>query len=385
MAQDFVGTNNINLLLPNGQFGSRLNQNTAGSPRYIHTALNPITSNIFIKADEHIIDYRDDDGTPVEPKYYYPIIPMIIVNGALGIGTGFSTTVPQYSPRDIVARLRQLMTGVDPELIENLVPWYRGFKGSIKEVSPGKFVSIGAWEKISPTKIRILDLPIGTWTEDYKLFLEEYIDKIPDVKSFDGEYTDLISQFVITFTSPHALEIRTKPHNEHCAIFEHEFKLVSNKNLSCTNMYLYNSEGRIQKYNSAKDIIVEYYGVRLQAYKKRREVVLESMAGDIKYVDARVRFIQDVIDKNILVMDVSKDDVQKQLTDAGYPTKGGGEDDEGNYSYLLNMPVYTFTAEKKTQLENQQKDMMARMNKLEGMTPVDMWSEELDEFERIYK
>ena len=129
MAQDFVGTNNINLLMPNGQFGSRgLGGKDSASSRYIYTTLNPITRLIFHPKDDALLQYLLDDGKKVEPKYYVPIIPMVLVNGAQGIGTGWSTSIPQYNPRDIIANLMRKLEGGQ---FERMVPFYKGFTGTI--------------------------------------------------------------------------------------------------------------------------------------------------------------------------------------------------------------------------------------------------------------
>lgn len=104
MAQNFVGSNNINLLMPNGQFGSR---NEGGkdhaSARYIFTCLNKVTRYIYPEPDDHVLTYIEDDGQLVEPQYYVPILPMGLVNGCEGIGTGWSTNVPNFNPRQIVS------------------------------------------------------------------------------------------------------------------------------------------------------------------------------------------------------------------------------------------------------------------------------------------
>lgn len=95
MAQNFVGSNNINLLLPIGQFGSRnMGGKEHASARYLHTSMSKLTRYIFPEADDHIVKYLEDDNQPVEPRYYLPIIPMVLINGAEGIGTGWSTFVP---------------------------------------------------------------------------------------------------------------------------------------------------------------------------------------------------------------------------------------------------------------------------------------------------
>ena len=127
MAQDYVGSNNINLLMPNGQFGTRLKGGKdAAQPRYIHTCLNDITNKIFNKVDEALLDYINDDGFIVEPEFYIPIIPMILVNGCQGIGTGWSTKIPCYNPADIVENINNLIEG---KPMKDLIPWYRGFTG----------------------------------------------------------------------------------------------------------------------------------------------------------------------------------------------------------------------------------------------------------------
>jgi DNA topoisomerase-2 len=126
MAQNFVGSNNINLLYPEGQFGSRLlGGDDASAARYIFTKLAPITRKIFHPHDDALLKYLEDDGFPVEPEFYMPILPMLLVNGASGIGTGWSTKIPNHNPREIVANLRRLLRG---EEMEPMHPWYMGFR-----------------------------------------------------------------------------------------------------------------------------------------------------------------------------------------------------------------------------------------------------------------
>ena len=162
MAQDFVGSNNINLLNPNGQFGTRLmGGKDAGAARYIFTELNKVTGTLFHGDDAPLLNYLDDDGLKIEPQYYVPILPVVLVNGANGIGTGFSTQVPCYNPEDIVANLHRLMAD-EPPL--DMVPWYRGFTGSIERLEERGFVTKGAWRAI-PGGVEVTELPIGSWTE----------------------------------------------------------------------------------------------------------------------------------------------------------------------------------------------------------------------------
>lgn len=128
MAQSFVGSNNINLLMPNGQFGSRnLGGKDHASARYIFTNLNRVTRLIYPEADDHSLTYMEDDGQLVQPEYYVPIIPMGLVNGCEGIGSGWSTYVPNYNPRDIAQMIVRRIKNDEP--FTELDPWYKGFIG----------------------------------------------------------------------------------------------------------------------------------------------------------------------------------------------------------------------------------------------------------------
>ena len=138
MAQNYVGSNNINLLMPNGQFGTRLlGGKDSASERYIFTQLNKITRGIYPDSDDKILRYLDDDGTPVEPIFYAPIIPMVLVNGSKGIGTGFSTDIMCYNPINLIKYLKNKLTG--KANTEELMPYYDGFKGKVRKIEENKF------------------------------------------------------------------------------------------------------------------------------------------------------------------------------------------------------------------------------------------------------
>ena len=82
MAQDFVGSNNINLLFPDGQFGTRLlGGKDAGAPRYIWTYMSNITSVLFNSDDNAVLKYNEEEGQTIEPEWYIPILPLVLING----------------------------------------------------------------------------------------------------------------------------------------------------------------------------------------------------------------------------------------------------------------------------------------------------------------
>ena len=182
MAQNYVGSNNINLLQPNGQFGTRLQGgDDSASERYIFTQLNPITRYLFPEMDDQVLNYLNDDGTMVEPEFYVPIIPFALVNGISGIGTGFSCNIPAFNPLDLISYLKKkIHTYINPQYAnmdnnlqkQEFIPYYEGFNGTINKIEENKYLVKGVYEKIADDKIRITELPVGTWTMPYLSFLE---------------------------------------------------------------------------------------------------------------------------------------------------------------------------------------------------------------------
>jgi DNA topoisomerase-2 len=164
--------------MPNGQFGTRLQGGKdSASERYIFTQLNKITRSIFPSADDNVLNYLNDDGVSVEPIYYAPIIPMVLVNGSKGIGTGFSTDIMCYNPLQIIQYLKNKLLSIEDEM--EFIPYYEGFQGLITKISDEKFLIKGIYEKLGNDKIRVTELPVGYWTEDFKELLEELIEPLP--------------------------------------------------------------------------------------------------------------------------------------------------------------------------------------------------------------
>jgi len=175
MAQNFVGSNNINLLLPNGQFGSRreLGKDHASS-RYISTKLSSITRHIFNELDDCLVNRQVEDSVEIEYEFFVLIIPMILVNGCEGIGTGWSTTVPNYNPLEIIDNC---ILFCEEKEMKDLVPWYREFNGMVVlgKNKEGVYNVFGKWRWLSDKKIEVAEIPFDTWIQSYKLTLQALI------------------------------------------------------------------------------------------------------------------------------------------------------------------------------------------------------------------
>lgn len=370
MAQTFVGSNNINLLMPNGQFGSRVHGGKdAGQPRYIHTQLEPIVEKLFVRDDLDILTYVDDDGQQVEPLYYLPIIPHVLVNGALGIGTGFSTNIPCYNPNDIINYYISKLNGGKPKEPQ---PFYKGFKGSI--IKDGtKYISKGVWKRKSDTSIHITELPVGTWTYDYKEDLEDILEKMPKMfKGYENKSSEEID-ITLHFMSKSVLDELL----ENVDNFEKTFKLVSFKGLSISNMYLFNEKGQITKYNKVTDILNAFYNIRYKGYETRRSIIIDKMTEEKEYLKNKVRFVKAVIAKEIKVYDLTKSKLEDTLYEQNYKKK------DSVYDYLTRIPIYNFTKDKVNELENEYNKLSKSLDDYMQKNVNDIWLNELNELQKL--
>lgn len=388
MAQNFVGSNNLNLLHPSGQFGSRLlGGKDFASPRYIHTYLADLTRLIYRGEDDPVLKYLDDDGTLIEPEYYMPIIPMILVNGASGIGTGFSTDIPCYNPEDIVANIYNMMEGTK---IKSMKPWYNKFEGKIASTDNGEYNCYGKYEKLDDDKIRITELPVGTWTTPYKEFLEECTgegshdkngknNKGKDfVASYQSNITDDKVDFVVTFKSGELEKMEEKD------VLYQKLRLVSK--FSTSNMHLFNHEGVITKYTTPGEILREFYEVRLRMYTKRKEYIIGKLTHELDILKYKVKFIQYILDKKIIIERQKKDAIINKLEDYKFPrlaTSYQGTDQ--SYDYLTNMYLFSLTEEKTEELQNKFNNKEEELAVVKATTEIEMWKKDLEEFTTRYK
>ena len=410
MAQIYVGTNNINLLNPNGQFGSRCQGGQdASSARYIFTVLSKLTKLIFKEEDNIILNYQDDDGQQIEPEYYIPIIPMILVNGGIGIGTGYSTNIPQFNPSDIINickliceiikkskidvknedDLEMIYSVLDVLEIDNITPYYLGFKGTIEKAEKNSYVSKGIYKWIDNETLEITELPIGTWTEDYKEFLENMITSgLNNLKYIENHYTSKNVRFILHFNTSVKDKISDK--------VEALFKLQSSKNLSINNMHLFNNEGSIQKYESTTEIIKEWAETRILKYYERKMYQIKNLEKEAKVISNKMRFILDVIAGKIQIMNKKLVDIMARLVELKYPPidteKNKDDDDEDNenkkvahYNYLLKMPISQLTYDRKIILEKEHKELEDKLNALKDTNIEDIWMSDLVELEKAWE
>jgi DNA topoisomerase-2 len=389
MAQDFVGSNNINILVPAGQFGTRLKGGKdAASPRYIWTSIEKLTSIIYNSIDDPILNNQFEDSEPIEPEYYAPIIPMVLVNGAEGIGTGFSTKIPPYNPIEIIKNIKNIMNS---KPFEQMDPWWQGFEGMICKIDNFNYEIFGTWS-INDNKLTITELPVGEWTSNYKEFLEKMLEDVPVKTKADDKKSKKVVKKDNNFLGYKDSNTESKVHFE--LTFEDGYlqsvkdldKLFHlNKKYSVTNMHLYGPEGHIKRYHTVEEIMNDYYEIRLNLYKARKEYQLSILEYQLKIISFKVKFILMVVKKEIEINNKKKQDIEDALVKNNFPKFGKNKSDNKlTYDYLLTMPIYNLSYEKIEELKKQQQDKESEYKSLEELTPQNIWLNELEILEEEY-
>uniref|UniRef100_G1QMW9 DNA topoisomerase 2 n=1 Tax=Nomascus leucogenys TaxID=61853 RepID=G1QMW9_NOMLE len=375
LAQNFVGSNNLNLLQPIGQFGTRLHGGKdSASPRYIFTMLSSLARLLFPPKDDHTLKFLYDDNQRVEPEWYIPIIPMVLINGAEGIGTGWSCKIPNFDVREIVNNIRRLMDGEEPLPMVSILCVLRAL----------------TFPWVSTYKEQVLE-PMMNGTEKTPPLITDYREY----------HTDTTVKFVVKMTEEKLAEAeRVGLHKV--------FKLQTS--LTCNSMVLFDHVGCLKKYDTVLDILRDFFELRLKYYGLRKEWLLGMLGAESAKLNNQARFILEKIDGKIIIENKPKKELIKVLIQRGYdsdPVKAWKEaqqkvpDEEENeesdneketgksdsvtdsgptFNYLLDMPLWYLTKEKKDELCRLRNEKEQELDTLKRKSPSDLWKEDLATF-----
>ena len=412
MAQNFVGSNNINLFKPIGQFGSRLlGGKDAASPRYIHTCLEDIVAKLFRKEDACLLKHVDDDGDLVEPEYYLPVLPLLAINGSVGIGTGYSTDIPPHKPDDIACLLRKRLDGSIESLASHpLDPWWFGFKGPVGRVDEQTWYTKGIYDMDDVKRtVTITELPVGTWTKNYKEFLDTLCEEDEKkskeakkeakkaetastsstrstgkdvepcgLKGFDDLYNDVDVRFILYFTEEGYDAIK-----DNVEKFEKQFKLIST--WKTTNMTCFDTDFNIIRYKTVGDIIETFMEKRLPMYEARRLSQLETLTKQITELDAKRRFIQAILDERLVLQKKTDEEIVLGLQACNIPPLSGDNPMAyESYEYVLKMRIDRLKLAAVVELDKQIAEKQGEIDYLSAQTGASLWIQDLDEFQEAW-
>ena len=382
MAQDFTGSNNINQLIPSGQFGSRvMGGKDHASARYIFTRMNNIVDYIYHPDDEPLLKYNVDDGQTVEPTVFVPILPMILINGGSGIGTGYSFNMPSHSPIDVI---ENIMLYLEKKPMKDLKPWYQDFIGTIVNIDD-KYYSRGIYQRTGPTKIVISELPIGVWTQNYKeKLMAEIAEKDSKLKNFNENSTERTVSFELEYDSEEYVDKLLDTSNV--------YKTLNLESSIKTNLYAFDANGKIKKYSNTNQIIEEFAKVRFELYIQRKKYLLTDYARKIEILENKLRYLREVINGDLTVFRKTKEYRENELTKRNYKKFDMSADLTkvepdalGTFHYLSSMPIDSFGEETIDRLEKELLKVKEYYKNTENTDEITMWKNDLSDFLKVYK
>jgi len=345
LAQDFPGSNNLPLMVPAGQFGSRLQGGKdAASPRYIHTHLQDYARYIFIKEDDALLPAQDDDGTPIEPGHYAPSIPMLLVNGSTGIGTGYSCCWPQHDPVQLIDYLLNQT--------QTLRPSFKGYSGTVVYDDNYNVISTGRWHRKNNNTIVITELPAGVWTMTYKDWLEH-----PKQQAW-------ISKVTKDMSTPSNVHFEVLANNLSDEEVEKKFNLTKKLNIILTG---FDTTGKIKTYANIREMMEEWVTWRLELYEKRRLAVIAGCSVHIKLCREKIMFIKAVQSGDLKLNMLTKAQLVSWLANKRVD----------NIDKLIQMPMYTMTSDELTKLFKTAEEWETKRDAYVKTTNRELWYHDL--------
>jgi len=388
MTWDFVGSNNMPYFSPEGQFGRRnKGGKDAASERYTYVKSIWWLKYIFKEEDLPILKFVEDEGSLWEPENFLPILPMALINGSLGIATGYSTFIPCHNPLDLCKWIKnRLILGSKLPIIK---PWYKGFTGTIEfknidaevlrekmlEDDPefilpesGKLYSMickGKYEVVEGKKeknIKILEIPIGRWYADYKI---KFIDKLLETKS--------IKDYRV-------MNRKNSPDNEYDFFGVHPNFEINHKNLGLEkpfyvgNMVLLNEKKRPKKFKTVEEILESFFVYRLGKYSERKENRILQIRKEIEKLKNKIRFIRCEIEGKIVIRKTKREVVLKNMEILGFDKE-----------LLTSCNIGSFTDEGIIELEEKVSKLEKEKTEIESISVESMWTTDIDDFLKEYK
>ena len=349
MTQEFPGANNLAFFQPRGQTGSRLqNGADAASPRYTYTALSPFTRLIFDERDSVSLTTRHEEGLEIEPEFFCPILPTALVNGIEGISVGFRSSIPQFSPDDLIDNLFHKM---DTGTFKPMVPWARGWHGEVKE--NGHWDFIGKYRMLG-TKCHIDEIPLGVSTDKFHAHLMKLADEEKSgVNKVEAQHPDENSVHWVLYVD---------------SKFDPEKSLNLTRSISKKCLNLLDRDGIIRTFESIDEILEAYFSIRMEFYQKRKDAMLRGGAADLSEMNHKITFIQAVLDTNILVR-AKKSVIIEQTRALGIPAVLAEK--------FVSMSILSLSAEKVEELQKRIDDLTRTLDVLRSKSPESLYKADL--------
>lgn len=361
MAQKFK--NNAALLEEDGQFGS-LRSPQAGAPRYIGTKLSENFR--FLYKDFELLKFKEEEGEVIEPEYFLPIIPTVLINGSSGIAVGFSSNILNRDIKEVIDTCQKILLG---KKVKEIPPSLNNFKGQFIQDTENnkKWFIRGKFERVNTSTVKITELPPSMTYEKYEDILDKLVDN-KDIVSYEDNCKDNID-YMIKFTRSDLSKLDDEKLTKLLKLEE-----------SSTEIYTTLDEfGKLKIFDSALEIIEYFVNFRLEYYNKRKQFLLDKMNRELKFLSNRGRFIKPILDGKLKINNVPKLEIIKGIELLKL------EMIDDSYDYLLRMPIYSLTKEMYDKLKEDFVSKKEEIKIMEETEPKDMYLEDLSELKKKFK
>lgn len=356
LGQDFTGTNNIPLLQKFGNFGTR-SVNEASAPRYIFAKGSDAFFDLFKYEDDEVLEKQEFEGYPIEPKFYVPTLPMLLVNGSEGVSSGFAQKILPRNPELLRKYITNKLEGKTIKK-EWLDPWFKGFNGVIEKdpETSGKWYIKGVIEPVASNCYLIKEIPYQYDLKGYIDVLDALVDSKKILRYKDESDGENVLQFRVWL-----------PRGLNTDLYEH-LKLVKpiTENYTCID-----ENNKIKVFDNVFDIIDHYIEVKKVYTTRRKEYYINKYTDELKTLLSKKIFISLYINNNIKINNIKKDEIIKQLRSIKDIVN------IDNYNYLLSMPIYSLTSEKIKSLEDDIKNLENRLNSLKLTSVENIWLDDI--------
>ncbi len=358
LTQDYTGSNNLPILSPNGNFGSRFVP-IPSAARYIYAKKSENFDRVFNKQDDPLLTQQEFEGSIIEPKFFVPTVPLLLVNGSEGVGTGFAQKILPRRFETINKYLLDLLETGESNL--QLKPFFNGFRGKVKKGNnPNSWEIFGRYEIENSTTIRITELPIGYSLSSYLKVLKN-LEENNIIKNFEDLSEDDQFLFMVKATRSFISQKEDK-------IYE-TLKLIKrvSENFTCID-----EDNKIRVFEDAKEVIKEFFRIRLEYYEKRRLYQIQKNTEELNYLESIRLFVEKVISEEVVIFKKSKEEISKQLDKCEKIIKV-----DNSYNYLLKMQINSLTKEKISQLKKDISSKRNSLNYLKKVSNKDIWREDI--------
>lgn len=354
MAQDFKSS--MPIFQGIGQFGS-LRSPEAGAPRYVGVKFNENFRLLY--KDFELTSPQYEEGEQIEPKFFLPIVPTVLLNGGSGIAVGFATNILNRNPMDLIDACVDVLDG---KSVKTLKPWIRGFSGTfdVAPDNPKSWIIRGKYDVKNTSTVEITEIPPGFTYEKYEALLEGLVEK-GTLHAYDDHSSGKI-HYVLKFPRQTLAEIMKK------GKLDDVLKMQERETENYTTL---DENGKLKVFECVSDMVEYFVKIRLNYYDMRKARLLVDLEREVKYLTNRARFIKCIIDKELVVSGAKKADLIKTLTAMGFDTE------DGSYDYLLSMPIQTLTQEKYDELCKRVDSRNKELDKVKRTSPEKMYRDDL--------